>query len=466
MLLATAVCGSVGQAATPTYLPLKETQYNYDAAKDAWVEFYRAEYTVDDVCRRYATTHIIPAATPDWPEELVKFTFDDKNRNKEKLTMRRDAATNSWLNYDKREYAYDDVVPGYTILNRGYYWNETSWFESWGQVWVITRNDKGVVVSNVEFSGDATQRDEPVAKTVCATSSDGTVVTAVKYYSRAAYIPGSTLEPVCELRDIVWHTTDGQYLDLTPSAIGDKNNRMSYAKVYSDGEEAGELTASYTDGGYSFKLSNDVKQEYTEYEYTVTDPLTGSYRMVNTEKKLEYTDDVSDINGDGIINENDKILRSTVVEMEYAYNEEGRIILQHTKWYRDDVMTGESHYVYEYEYDADGHVTMQKAYYRQLGDSELMLLFRKCYSDFYDISTAVGEVVAEAKASVSVAGRTLTVSGTAASTLAVFALDGKSVATAAGEGSYSVALDGLASGIYIATVSTGADTVTAKIVLR
>ena len=241
---------------------------------------------------------------------------------------------------------------------------------------------------------------------------------------------------------------------------------MSYAKVYIGGEQVGELTGEYTDSGDSFKFANEVTQEYYEYTVTITDSLTGSRRIVTTNRKLDYTDDYSDLNGDGIINEEDKILRSSTFEGEYTINEEGRALSQHEKWFRDGVMTAEFQYVYEYEYDADNHVTQQTLYGRPSGESELKLESRTCYSEFYELSAGVDEVVAGPKASVSVAGRTLTVSGTAASTLTVVALDGRTVATASGEGSYSVALDGLASGVYVAAVSTGADTVTAKIMLR
>ena len=464
LILAAAVCGGVCLAEEYSYLPLKETYYNY--ADGTWYENFRVEYTVDDASRLYSSSHIIPAPGTQKFEERVQTTFDNLNRAKQRLAMRYDAASDTWQNVDKQEYAYDDVVLTYPIVYLSYRWTENAWVESYGQKKEIARNDKGIVVSNTNLMPVSGGGYAAVDKTVCATSSDGSVITAIKYYYRPTYIFGSTLEEGYDLRDIVWHSTDGQYLSFNPTEMSDENNRMSYARLYIGGEPAGELTGEYRDGGYMFKMINSLTGESTEKEFAITDPLTGSYRSVTTETKLEYTDDISDLNGDGIINDDDRMLRSRTTEMAYTFDEHGRTIEERTKILRDGAVQAEYISVFENIYDEANHATQRTVYTKQTADSEPVPASRICYSDFYDFSAGVGEVVADAKAAVSVAGRTLTVSGAAASTLTVVTLDGKTVATAAGEGSYTVALDGLAAGVYVAAVRTGGGTVTAKIALR
>ncbi len=87
-------------------------------------------------------------------------------------------------------------------------------------------------------------------------------------------------------------------------------------------------------------------------------------------------------------------------------------------------------------------------------------------SDFLAFS-GVENVSAGAEAStISVSGRTVSVSATGASTCTVTSLEGKAVASAAGNDSYTFCVDALNAGVYIVTVSTATGTVSDKIFIR
>lgn len=172
-----------------------------------------------------------------------------------------------------------------------------------------------------------------------------------------------------------------------------------------------------------------------------------------------------DINGDGIIDENDVVLVYEVETYAVTYDEHGNVVKEESAMYIDDELLFNGGIINEYEYNDNGAVTQMTSYGFEFDEEERWPDILINVTDFYEFA-GVADVVADGCATITVAGRVVTVNAAAASTFTLTALDGKTVATAAGEGSYTVSLDGLASGIYIATVSTGTDTVTSKIVLR
>lgn len=449
---------ALAEQANVKYLPLKETVSTFDEDAEEWVAASEVEYTYD-AYGRVATS--VERDLEEGGMTRLTYTYDEEGRVTGQVTQVSSDEGATWVNSEYRKKTYDTVVPDFVTESIIYYWTGSDWAVSYGNLYPVVRTSTGLVAS-VARQAPMGDGYEDIAKVTNTASADGKTISR-SVITEMNHAGG--WDELVDLRDIVWHNTDGQVMafDLEDYAIG--ANRVTSASSYYEGELEATLIGTYTndfEGTLRFDFLDD---SWLEIANEWTDEATKSYITSKEVSYFDYPEEEEDINGDGVIDDNDMILYIEKEIYSATNDEHGNLVKEESAFYLNDEPEFVGGIINEYEYNADGAMTQMTAYSYEFDEEERYPDVRVDVTAFHTFA-GVENVVADGKTTVSVTGRTLTVSGAAASTLTVVALDGKTVATAAGEGSYSVALDGLAAGVYVATVSTGAETVTTKIALR
>lgn len=452
---------ALAEQANVQYLPLKETVSVWDEDAEEWVEATATEFTYDANGR--AATCVESDLIEEGEKLRLSYTYDANGGVVLQLTEASSDDGATWVNNERRIKAYDPVVTDFATENLIYRW-DNGWLLSSGNKYPVTRSAGGAVTT-VTRQAPIADSFEDIARVTNTVSADGKTVTSSAItemsYNGVAY----SWDEVVDLRNIVWHNTDGQVMAFDVEDYARGANRVASAESYYEDELEATLTGTYSNEFEGSLLFDFYDGSTLEISTAYTDKSTGSYVDTYELSYFDYPEDEEDVNGDGVFDDGDMVLYVEKETYEVTYDSHGNIVKEAFAGYYNDELEFAGGIINEYVYNADGAMTQMTAYNYDFDEEDRMPDYRIDVTEFQSFAGVDG-VLAEGSASISVAGRTLTVSGTAASTLTVVALDGRTVATASGEGSYSVALDGLASGVYVAAVSTGADTVTAKIMLR
>lgn len=449
----------VVREANVKYLPLKEVVSNWDEDNEVWVEAILGEYSYNAYGRTQSLLQ--HDLLEDGELMRVSYEYDENGNIVLQLTEQSVDEGATWNGSERRVKAYDTIVKNFATESLIYMWYNDAWTLMAGYKYPIARSANGLITS-VSRQANLGEMFDDIAKVENTLSEDGTSIVASAITEMKSM---DNWEEVLDLRNIKWHNTDGQVMAFDVEDYARGNNRVASAESYYEGELEATLKGTYAndfEGTLRFDFTDGSVLEISS-EYT--DEATGSFIDTYAVKYWTLPEDEEDINGDGIIDENDVVLVYEVETYAVTYDDHGNIVKEESAMYVDDELQFNGGVINEYEYNDNGAMTQMTSYGFEFDEEERWPDIRINVTDFYEFA-GVADVVADGRATITVAGRAVAVNAAAASTFTLTALDGKSVATAAGEGSYTVALDGLASGIYIATVSTGADTVTAKIVLR
>jgi len=449
----------VVREANVKYLPLKEVVSNWDEKNEVWVEAILGEYSYDAYGR---TQSMIQRDLLEGGDLMrVSYEYDESGNIVLQFTEQSADEGATWRGSERRVKVYDTVVKNFATENLVYMWYNNSWTLMAGNKYPISRSANGLITS-VARQANLGEIFDDIAKVENTLSDDGKSIVASAITEVESL---DSWEEVLDLRNITWHNTDGQVMAFDVDDYARGNNRVASAESYYEGALDATLTGTYAndfEGTLRFDFTDGSVLEISS-EYT--DEATGSFVDTYAVKYWTLPEDEEDINGDGIIDENDVVLVYEVETYAVTYDEHGNVVKEESAMYIDDELLFNGGIINEYVYNDNGAVTQMTSYGFEFDEEERWPDVLINVTDFYEFA-GVADVVADGCATITVAGRVVTVNAAAASTFTLTALDGKTVATAAGEGSYTVSLDGLASGIYIATVSTGTDTVTSKIVLR
>ncbi|MCM1066040.1 MAG: hypothetical protein NC418_00515 [Muribaculaceae bacterium] len=370
-------------ASDTRYLPLNTTFYRWNANSGEWTESYRDTYTVND--RGYYTSQTTSYAGNSMDVKRVTTNYYE-GTDLVSETISENSSDNgaTWSPISRTTSRYDDVVPNFTVDYRSFSWEDGSWAESYFNRYLITRNAQNVVtrlVNQTPYSSEPCI-DAGILETTVA--PDGNI-TAMK----ATRLDVFTMkqEETLDLRDIVWHDTDGQILTVAPSLyLG--NNRVASAKLYSEGELTAKLTGTYPndyDGTLVYEYENGLKDTYSIYR---TDEATKSYvDKTETQSYIKGTP-TDDLNGDGVINEQDapQEVATRTVTYTYQYDEHDNATLNSYEIIEADGTRNFTCYMFENTYNEDGALTEQIFYnYDENNDSKTPLS-RQVHEDFRSFS--------------------------------------------------------------------------------
>ena len=446
------------------HLPLKVTVSVPDKEKGGWEVSELREYT-------YNESGLVATETTTYPNSIERhlikltYTYDDHGNVTTELREDMSGDETAWSNHDLLQYVFDPFVTDFVTEYDNYFWSD-EWVFSFGRRHPVTRNSEGVITAVTERVPDRTNSWKDSAKMRNTVSSDGKTVVGI-LVSELEYENGASEEPigwtdVLDLRDIEWNRTDGQVIILEEENLYEGYNRIASAKAYIDGELAATVSGTYPNDFEGTFRMNFLDGTWGIRTKEYTEAGNGSY--MTTYDSSYWDEAYDDINGDGVVDDNDKEFTTELETNIFTFNEHGNLIKEESIFSYCEQYIYDRGRTYEYRYNADGAMTQMTVYSFNAG-FDPSAEERYDFSDFITVS-ALKDVVAQSAPVITTEGRTLGVNAEGTSACTVIALDGKTVAAAAGEGSYTVALDNLASGIYVARVTAGNDTATKKIVIR
>lgn len=454
------------------HLPLKVTVSVPDEEKGGWEVSELREYTYNEsgLVATETTTFLTETGALS---QKVTYTYDANGSVKSKLEEIKENNDAEWRKSNLEQYSYDEILTDFVTGMTTLRWNGNDWYYLYAKRNLVVRNGEGIITAVTNQDAHTQDKYRDLVRMVNTVSTDGKSVTGIylsdytaDWYSdtasRSSDDDDDDWPVLLDLRDIVWNRTDGQVIVLEEENLYEGYNRIASAKAYIDGELAATVSGTYpNDFEGTFRMDFlDGTWGIRTKEYT--EAGNGSY--MTTYDSSYWDEAYYDVNGDGVTDENDMVMTTEVETIEYTFDERGNLIKEESIYNYNDIQAYDSGYIYEYVYDTDGIVTQMTVFHFEVG-YEPSAEERYDFSDFITVS-ALEDVVAQPAPVITTEGRTLGVNAEGTSSCTVIALDGKTVASAAGEGSYTVALDNLASGIYVARVTSGNDTVTKKIVIR
>lgn len=453
------------RAAAVKNLPTKEAFYLWDEEAQEWVHLYNTEFSYTPSGKIAVTTEIDVESDGESQVRITN-TYNDADALVSVVTATSEDAGETWENSQKTEYTYDAVVPSFALSNLIYYWTDDAWELGYGNQYDITRNDKGVVTS-VSRMAPYEGKMDPIAKVENTLSADGATVSALKVTElKEDWTTGDIAwEENFDLRDIVWNNTDGQTLRFDIEDYARGANRVKSAESWYGGEKEASITGAYPnafEGEMTFSFTDGSEMIIgTRY----TDEATGSYEDYSDLTFFEGPDD--DLNGDGIINNDDRMIVNENEVIAVKYDQFGNVVSEEQTLLIDGEIEEAYGTKWTYTYNEDNVVTEVVVTVFDPDSNEYYNDQRMVLSDFIAAGdSGVGNVGAAAgDISYTLRGRTLTVIAAGAAKVAVTALDGKLVASAEGEGVCTLDLSALAAGVYVISVKTASGAKVIKAVL-
>lgn len=436
------------------YLPGKVLTSIWDEDMQEWLPVSETNYTYN------AIGNPITETEKDLESEegsllRITYSYDDLGRVVLQLSEVSVDDGQEWTPSEKRVNEYDSVVTDFKTLLEIFGWSD-AWSLMTGNRYLIDRDGQGVLtqIQRQVMYQDAYDTTAKVENGV----KDGAVVSSKvsELVSDGANLSWTT---DIDLRDIVWHNTDGQPMAFEVEEYSRGANRVASAKSYYDDEYEGEVTGTYKndlEGTFKFDFIDDSRLEIvTEY----TDEATGSFRETYI---VEYPEEDMD-SGETYMYHEKQIT-------EITYDEHGNTVKEYSSFEYDGVQEYAGGVLIDYEYDSNGTVVLQteSTYEIYEGDNgemqtDVLPQLRMAMSDFVSAGSGVANVAADTAIRVSGKGISVATDGTA--TVEVYSLDGTRVASATLRGSGSLSLAQLPAGVYIAKVASADASKTVKLKL-
>ena len=454
------------------HLPLKVTVSVPDKEKGGWEVSELREYT-------YNESGLVATETTTFLTETgalsrrVTYTYDANGSVKSKLEEIKENDDAEWRGSNLEQYSYDEILTDFVTGRTYLRWNGNDWYYLYADRNLVVRNGEGIITAVTNQNANTQDKYRDLVRMVNTVSADGKSVTGILLSdytadwdfdtaSRSSDDDDDDWPVLLDLRDIVWNRTDGQVIVLEEENLYEGYNRIASAKAYIDGELAATVSGTYPNDFEGTFRMNFLDGTWGIRTKEYTEAGNGSY--MTTYDSSYWDEAYDDINGDGGVDDNDKEFTTELETNIFTFNEHGNLIKEESIFSYCEQYIYDRGRTYEYRYNADGAMTQMTVYSFNAG-FDPSAEERYDFSDFITVS-ALKDVVAQSAPVITTEGRTLGVNAEGTSACTVIALDGKTVAAAAGEGSYTVALDNLASGIYVARVTAGNDTATKKIVIR
>lgn len=341
------------------WLPTHEEEWIYDNGWNKGGDYY---YTYDEQGNKIS--NIYDDGSSPFKTETTYNEFNYPIFSIDSYTN--DGET--YINYAKRTIAYDDVVKSVIIDNQSYTWENEDWvLASDGHTYKrnIIRDEQGNITS-VEIYSYYLDEYHLQQKSTIGYNEEG--IANTWKYEELAYSTskGLFMKEVYTLKNLEWHTTNGQILvldDLT-AFFSDPNNLLKKATVYSERKLTGYIDASYEDNGdfqYSYTYPTDPYAKET-YTHTITD-ANGSY--------VEKTIALEDQNGDDELTDDELVYED---ELTVTKDQYGRIIFEIAVSDEEILFSGKYEYVYDEEH---GSYPVEQIFYDYEFEIEEYITFLK-----------------------------------------------------------------------------------------
>ncbi|MDE6158201.1 MAG: hypothetical protein K2F78_08695, partial [Muribaculaceae bacterium] len=233
---------ALAEQANVQYLPLKETVSVWDEDAEEWVEATATEFTYDANGR--AATCVESDLIEEGEKLRLSYTYDANGGVVLQLTEASSDDGATWVNNERRVKAYDPVVTDFATENLIYRW-DNGWLLSSGNKYPVTRSAGGAVTT-VTRQAPIADTFEDIARVTNTVSADGKTVTSSAItemsYNGVAY----SWDEVVDLRNIVWHNTDGQVMAFDVEDYARGANRVASAESYYEDELEATLTGTYS----------------------------------------------------------------------------------------------------------------------------------------------------------------------------------------------------------------------------
>lgn len=326
-------------AANQLWRPGSMTDYIYEDGE--WVMLGSTALTYDNRGNVLTETN----TDEEGYQTKVQRTYDANNNVLTYLQMVNDG--DGWINDEKRQYVYDQIVTDFVIERMGYTWEDDEWVSNYYcEKNVITRNSVGSIteiIKQVPLYGQLTDAYRSVWGYDQATGK----ANVFQYYTADGTGTWS-LDDDMEYRDIEWVATDGQMTKSDLMEYVEGANLLKKATIYSEGEALDRVEAEYTDkaGEYLIKIIFD---------------FPGVTAVIATKEK-KFIDD----NGSFTVTINEYVdydsgtvsATPTYTSCQTVlYDDKGNIIAETAK----EMLPDEPEFImgakYDYTYDDNGNVT-------------------------------------------------------------------------------------------------------------
>lgn len=462
-------------AIQPIWVPRHEVVYERSYKGGDW-------YLSDDITNYYDTegrNHGIMGKTTDETEKhpyYRQMTYYDEMGRKATVT---DEVSDDGINFTpnfRYTYKYDSVVKDFVTKEECLMWNgkeytDTIYGAGYKQT-IIERDAQGRVTSALNFYMSGDYAEPELRARITVTYTDGQPdATSIKVeeqdydYDTDSYV----LMEKQTFGDLVWATTDNQYINADASFMqGDQ--RLNSSTLYYDGEEVGKVTAQYDN-----KNPEDYSYNYTtaaginDFKVWTVDE-NGSYRYENRTTYIENDFQGSGWDLDSVIVDYDnhgyevlyeKYLNSDikVAAGDPAELQDGE---KYTIWYNDKYAFPDSVLFTGWRYvptDPDNPWSSEPKY--------VDLKMTK-YSDFVDATTGVASSIAKTTTNADEVKLThtptgITVTATGVMNYRVYDATGRTFVTGTANGTLSLSNNALPKGVSIIQVSTIQGTKTFKV---
>lgn len=426
------------------YRAAKTTLSAWDEDLNDWVDVISLAYTYDNQGR------VILEESYDFeePEFLnrVTYTYNSDGMRTSSLEEISEDGGETWEPSSRYDNTYDPIVTDFKTATLRYDW-AGEWELTLGTKYVVDRN-KADVVTGVQRQANLDDEFHTIARITNTIGSDN----KIEAYFNEEMQADETWEEYVDLRNIVWEKTNGQVVAFELDDLGMGANRLKSAESYYGGEIEGTVTGEYTDD-YSgvlrilFDKIPGEEDSMVEFERGLLPAGNGSYFE---SKKVSYYDE-------GELYEESEYLAIT-------YDEHSNILSELTvSDYDGDVFEFET--LYDYTYSEEYGVPEQTIISVKM-EGEEYLDTKITVDEFVGIAGMNVPTADDSAIRCTVAGNSVHISAPGASTTEILALDGKSVASAAGNENYSLKLDGIAAGFYIVRIATANSAKASKIAIR
>ncbi len=263
------------EEAKEVWKPLKETAYDY-IGEDTWEEFATMDYEYDT--KGNITANIL---SDNESKTKTISKYDEHNNLVEAINLSWE--NGEWINFEKQEYTYDDVVTDFQTSTSKYSWDasKNEWSIYYGHKKDISRNSQNYVTGiSIKTLYQGTFRELQRTE-ITYTDGKDLPATAWTFYELLENGQGE-LEMLESTKydKMKWESSDGQILTMDEEfTIG--NNRLKAADIYDYQEKVATFEANYPGGSNKRDYESTIRSvtgiDFITEKQTETDDY-GSFK--------------------------------------------------------------------------------------------------------------------------------------------------------------------------------------------
>lgn len=360
------------EANAPLWRAESVSEYYFDEDEEEWILMATTTYTYDN------NGYLLSEQT-DSEGELSRVTYTRDAFGNPVQIIESYLDGDQWVMSGKRDYTYDQIVPGLVTKRMGYDYMDGEWVENYYcEINEVTRNDDNNILE-IEKSLLGGSTFIPAYKLMW--NYDETTGKANEYYYYANYayaIPAEweLLDGTC-YKNVVWETTNGQMTeaDIFDYVTGD--NKIKSADVYYEDEIDGHYFVEYTEGkpeDYliketfanpeeigrtrqmvvtdSYGSTTYTESEYFDEEQNACDEPTYTYKEVTT--KDEHGNTILIESYEAYEGDEPELVQA--IKVDYLYDENGNPTEMESSWYDpyEDIYYPDMKIIYGTYIDASG----------------------------------------------------------------------------------------------------------------